>query len=216
MTDTHKADAKQLTGKFISFEGTEGVGKTTAIDGLVARLQARGIQVLRTREPGGSVLAEELRAMFLDPNRSIDADTEILMMFAARADHIHQVIIPALQAGKWVICDRFFDSTVAYQGFGRFDGDQAALDKIELLIEHFVPISPDVTLWLDLDVATGMMRAGKRSAADRLEANALSFFEKVHQGLSHQAARHPQRIHRIDADGTIDEVAARIDRVLGL
>lgn len=205
-----------MNARFISFEGTEGVGKTTAIDGLCERLASRGIDVVRTREPGGSALAEHLRSIFLDPSRTIDADTEILLMFAARADHVHQVILPALAAGKWVVCDRFFDSTVAYQGFGRFGGDAKALNKIEMLIESFVPVMPDTTLWLDLDVATGMMRAGKRSAADRLEANDLAFFERVHQGLSYQHSKHPQRIHRIDADGTVAQVAARIDTALGL
>lgn len=205
-----------MTPRFISFEGTEGVGKTTAITALCERLSERGIDVLRTREPGGSALAEELRAIFLDPDRTIDADTEILLMFAARADHIHQVIMPALAAGKWVVCDRFFDSTVAYQGFGRFGGDAVALSKIELLIERFVPVVPDVTLWLDLDVVTGMQRAGKRSAADRLEANDIAFFERVYQGLAYQADRHPKRIHRIDADGTVAQIAKRIDQALGL
>ncbi|OOS24527.1 dTMP kinase [Moraxella porci DSM 25326] len=205
-----------MQGRFISFEGTEGVGKTTAIDQLCARLTERGIEVLRTREPGGSELAEALRTMFLDPVRHIDADAEILMMFAARADHIHKTILPALQAGKWVICDRFVDSTVAYQGFGRYEGDTTALNKIELLIEHFVPVMPEVTLWLDLDVVTGMQRAGKRGALDRLESNNIAFFERVHRGLEYQFARHGERIHRIDASGKIDEVAARIDAALGI
>lgn len=204
-----------MQGRFISFEGTEGVGKTTAINGLCARLAARGIEVVRTREPGGSELAEALRAMFLDPERHIGADTEILMMFAARADHIHQTILPALMAGKWVVCDRFIDSTVAYQGFGRFGGDPKALQKIQLLIENFVPVMPEVTLWLDLDVVTGMQRAGKRGELDRLEANDIAFFERVHQGLHYQACHH-QRIRRIDASGEVDEVAARIDAALGI
>lgn len=205
-----------MKGRFISFEGTEGVGKTTAIDQLCTRLAARSIEVVRTREPGGSELAESLRAMFLDPTRTIDADTEILMMFAARADHIHQTILPALMAGKWVICDRFIDSTMAYQGFGRFGGEASALKKIEMLIEHFVPIMPEVTLWLDLDVVTGMRRAGKRGAFDRLESNDIAFFERVYQGLGYQAERHRQRIHRIDASGGVAEVAMRIDLALGI
>ena len=203
-------------GRFISFEGTEGVGKTTAIDGLVRRLSARGIEVVRTREPGGSPLAEELRAIFLDKTRSIDADTEILLMFAARADHLHQLIMPALAAGKWVICDRFIDSTVAYQGFGRFDGDADVLAKIDGLISAFVPVLPEVTLWLDLDVVTGMQRAGKRGAFDRMEVNDIDFFNRVYAGLKYQALRYPGRVARIDADGTPEMVAARIDAALGL
>ena len=111
-------------GRFISFEGTEGVGKTTAIEGLCQRLQAAGIDYLRTREPGGSPFAERLRAILLDPATDINDDTELLLLFAARADHLQQVILPALQRGAWVICDRFTDSTIAYQGYGRADGDQ--------------------------------------------------------------------------------------------
>lgn len=205
-----------MQGKFISFEGTEGVGKTTAIEALIARLVDRGIQVVRTREPGGSELAERLRQLFLNPNANMNADTEILLMFAARSDHLQQVILPAIKSGKWVVSDRFFDSTVAYQGFGRYHGKQAALAKIELLIAQFVPIYPDVTLWLDLDVVTGMQRAAKRSAADRLESNDIAFFERVYQGLAYQHSRYPNRIHRIDANGTVAEVAARIDTALGL
>lgn len=203
-------------GRFISFEGTEGVGKTTAIEGLCHRLTSQGIQVVRTREPGGSELAERVRELFLNPDNHIDANTEILLMFAARADHLHQTILPALKLGHWVVCDRFFDSTVAYQGFGRYKGDRSALAKIELLIEQFVPVVPDVTLWLDLDIATGMQRAGKRAAADRLEANDLAFFERVYQGLAYQQQKYPERIYRIDASGSADEVAARIDAALGL
>ncbi|MFC0821296.1 dTMP kinase [Moraxella marmotae] len=203
-------------GRFISFEGTEGVGKTTAIDGLCQRLTQQGIEVLRTREPGGSELAEHLRQIFLNPAHHIDADTEILLLFAARADHLHRVIVPALNMGKWVICDRFFDSTVAYQGFGRYHGDAKALAKIELLIEQFVQIQPELTLWLDLDIRLGMQRAAKRSTADRLEANDIAFFERVHQGLSYQQQKHPKRICRIDASGSSEQVAQRIDAVLGL
>lgn len=203
-------------GRFISFEGTEGVGKTTAIEGLCHRLTSQGVQVVRTREPGGSELAERVRELFLNPDNHIDANTEILLMFAARADHLHQTILPALKLGHWVVCDRFFDSTVAYQGFGRYKGDRSALAKIESLIEQFVPVVPDVTLWLDLDIATGMQRAGKRAAADRLEANDLAFFERVYQGLAYQQQKYPERIYRIDASGSADEVATRIDAALGL
>lgn len=205
-----------MMGRFISFEGTEGVGKTTAIDGLIARLANLGIEVVRTREPGGSDLAESIRQIFLDPNNQIDADTEILLMFAARADHLNRVILPALQMGKWVVSDRFFDSTIAYQGFGRYYADNQALAKIELLIEQFVPIHPDITIWLDLEIATGMQRAAKRSTADRLEANEMAFFERVYQGLLYQYHKHPKRIRRIDAAGSIDEVALRIDQALAL
>lgn len=197
-------------GCFISFEGTEGVGKTTAIEQLCARLQARGIDYLRTREPGGSPFAERLREILLDPNTAINDDTELLLMFAARCDHMQQVILPALQRGTWVICDRFTDSTVAYQGFGRADGDAIVRAKIDMLIEQFVVQLPELTLWLDLPVLEGMARANKRSAADRFEQQATEFFTRVHQGFSVLASEQPERIQRIDASGSANEVSARI------
>ena len=199
-----------IQGRFISFEGTEGVGKTTAIEQLCTRLQANGIVYLRTREPGGSPFAERLREILLDPNTTINDDTELLLMFAARCDHMQQVILPALQRGTWVICDRFTDSTVAYQGFGRADGDATVRCKIDTLIEQFVVQLPELTLWLDLPVLDGMARANKRSAADRFEQQATEFFNRVHQGFSTLASEQPERIQRIDASGTADEVGARI------
>lgn len=197
-------------GRFISFEGTEGVGKTTAIEGLCQRLQAAGIDYVRTREPGGSPFAERLRAILLDPVTDINDDTELLLLFAARADHLQQVILPALQRGAWVICDRFTDSTIAYQGYGRADGDQRVLAKIDSLIAQFISPLPELTLWLDLPVLEGMARAGKRSKADRFEQQATAFFTRVHHGFSMLAMQHPERIERIDANGSSDEVGGRI------
>ncbi|WP_298980140.1 dTMP kinase [uncultured Psychrobacter sp.] len=197
-------------GRFISFEGTEGVGKTTAIEGLCQRLQAAGIDYVRTREPGGSPFAERLRAILLDPATDINDDTELLLLFAARADHLQQVILPALQRGAWVICDRFTDSTIAYQGYGRADGDQRVLAKIDSLITQFISPLPELTLWLDLPVLEGMARAGKRSKADRFEQQATAFFTRVHHGFSMLAMQHPERIERIDANGSSDEVGGRI------
>lgn len=197
-------------GRFISFEGTEGVGKTTAIEGLCQRLQAAGIDYVRTREPGGSPFAERLRAILLDPATDINDDTELLLLFAARADHLQQVILPTLQRGAWVICDRFTDSTIAYQGYGRADGDQRVLAKIDSLITQFISPLPELTLWLDLPVLEGMARAGKRSKADRFEQQATAFFTRVHHGFSMLAMQHPERIERIDANGSSDEVGGRI------
>ncbi|WP_299329212.1 dTMP kinase [uncultured Psychrobacter sp.] len=197
-------------GRFISFEGTEGVGKTTAIEGLCQRLQAAGIDYVRTREPGGSPFAERLRVILLDPATDINDDTELLLLFAARADHLQQVILPTLQRGAWVICDRFTDSTIAYQGYGRADGDQRVLAKIDSLITQFISPLPELTLWLDLPVLEGMARAGKRSKADRFEQQATAFFTRVHHGFSMLAMQHPERIERIDANGSSDEVGGRI------
>ena len=131
-------------------------------------------------------------------------------MFAARCDHLQQVILPALQCGKWVICDRFTDSTVAYQGFGRAHGDSTVRAKIAMLIEQFVEQLPDLTLWLDLPVLEGMARANKRSAADRFEQQATEFFTRVHQGFSVLASEQPERIQRIDASGSTEDVSRRI------
>lgn len=200
--------------KFITFEGTEGVGKTTAIDRFCHELNSLSIAHIRTREPGGSPLAEDLRKILLDNKTHINDDTELLLMFAARADHLHRTILPALSDGKWVVCDRFFDSTVAYQGFGRFGGDERELAKIERLIADFIPRQPDLTFWLDLDPAIGLERAGKRSQADRFESAGQGFFDKTYQGFLYQYQKHPERIKRINADQRPDDVAGGIMQVL--
>lgn len=205
-----------ISEQFISFEGTEGVGKSTLIDNVAAHLTAQGIDFIQTREPGGSPFAEQLRAMLLDPATTMTEDSELLLMFAARADHVAQVILPALAQGKWVLCDRFSDSTIAYQGFGRKQGDRAELSKIELLIHQFVAKMPDMTIWLDLPVTEGMSRAKNRGKLDRFEQNQLAFFERVHQGFAYQAQQEPQRVKRIDAQGTPDEVLAKVLTQLGI
>ena len=201
-----------LPACFITFEGTEGVGKTTAIERFCARLTDYGIRHIRTREPGGSELAETLRDILLNNKTSINSDTELLLMFAARADHLHHTILPALTDGQWVVCDRFYDSSVAYQGFGRYFGEATSLAKLTLLCDKFVSRVPDLTFWLDLDPNIGRMRAGKRSVADRFERETALFFERVYQGFLYQYNNDSQRIVRIDADGSIDEVMSRIWR----
>ncbi len=198
------------TAKFISFEGTEGVGKTTAIEGVCRYLTAEGIQFVRTREPGGSKLGEHIRHILLNPDSQLDSATELLLFFSARADHLNRLILPALAANTWVICDRFLDSTVAYQGFGRFYADEAYLAKIELLATQFVSRLPDQTFWLDLPIEVGMARALARSGADRFEQESSAFFERVYQGFEYQYQRHQQRICRIDAIGARDEVLQQI------
>lgn len=173
-------------------------------------LQGLGVSVVRTREPGGSALAEQLRAMILDSNADMSEDTELLLLFAARADHLHTAILPALAQGKWVVCDRFLDSTVAYQGFGRRHGDPATLSTIELLATRFVRRLPDVSFWLDMPIQEGLARAGKRGTLDRIEQQTLDFFERVYQGFEYQAKHCPNRIHRIDAKGSVETVLTRI------
>lgn len=200
--------------KFITFEGTEGVGKTTAVDGFCAKLDSLGIAHIRTREPGGSPLAEDLRKILLNNKTTINNDTELLLVFTARADHLHRTILPALAQGKWVVCDRFIDSTMAYQGFGRFEGETGELAKIEFLVNHFVPRLPDLTFWLDLPPALGLERAGKRSTADRFESAGKSFFAKAYQGFLYQYQNNPNRIKRINANGSPEEVLDEIWQAL--
>ena len=199
-----------MTAQFISFEGTEGVGKTTLIHAVAQALQQRGIRVKQTREPGGSPFAETLRGLLLDPTVTMSDDSELLLMFAARADHVATVILPALQQGTWVLCDRFVDSTVAYQGFGRHHGESGELAKIQRLVQDFVPTLPNTSIWLDLPVMEGMQRAKNRGKLDRFEQQHIEFFERVCQGFAYQAERQPQRLKRIDAHGDVAEVLERV------
>lgn len=204
-----------MTARLISFEGTEGVGKTTLLNALAEHLRAQGIEVLTTREPGGSPFAERLRALLLDPSTTMTDDSELLLMYAARADHMAQTILPALAAGTWVLCDRFIDSSIAYQGFGRKHGDATTLAKIHTLTEQFVPRLPDCTIWLDLPVAQGMARAKRRAnmdatTLDRFEQQQLAFFERVYQGFAYCHAQAPKRIQRIDATGDPTTILAHL------
>ncbi len=201
---------KMQTAQFISFEGTEGVGKTTAINGICQRLTEMGIEYIRTREPGGSDFAERMRAILLDPATNINDDTELLLMFTARVDHLAKVILPALQSGKWVICDRFVDSTLAYQGYGRCAGNPQMMNKIQQLSNDFISKMPDKTIWLDLPVAEGMARAGKRSLADRFEQEQIDFFQRIYQGYEYLAKHEPNRFRRVNAKGTEKEVLERV------
>lgn len=201
---------KTLSPKFISFEGTEGVGKTTAINNFCTFLGEQGVEFIKTREPGGSQIAEALRKMLLSPDSQLSADTEVLLVFTARSDHLQKTILPALLQGKWVICDRFVDSTVAYQGFGRAKGDESFVEKIDTLTEQFVPKMPDMSFWLDLDVKTGIERAGKRGEPDRIEQEDIEFFEWVYRGFDYQHQRYSKRICKINASGNEQEVLTRI------
>lgn len=217
MTEIQKMIVSEKTvGKFISFEGTEGVGKTTLIAGVAAILTQQGIDIIQTREPGGSPFAETLRGLLLDPAVTMSDDSELLLMFAARSDHLATVILPALAQGKWVLCDRFTDSTLAYQGFGRASGDAEVLAKIQTLIDSFVPKLPDITLWLDLPVQVGMERAKNRGKLDRFEQEKVAFFERVYQGFAYLHNAQPNRIQRIDASGDAKQVLQNVTAVLGL
>ncbi|WP_445115465.1 dTMP kinase [Acinetobacter sp. WZC-1] len=182
---------------FISFEGTEGVGKTTLITALHDYFQQNGQEVLLTREPGGTPLAEQIRALLLSVSHdeAMSHDTELLLMYAARAQHVQQVIIPALDAGKTVLCDRFCDASFAYQCAGR----GLSREKLRLLNDNFVLRMPDLTFWLDAPIETGMARARERGALDRFEQEKYDFFEKVRSGYAEIYAREPERMKRLDA-----------------
>lgn len=196
------------TARFITLEGIEGAGKTTCLRQVAHIIQARGIELLQTREPGGTALGENLRDLLLGHRHDGMADdTELLLMFAARAEHLHARIEPALAAGSWVLCDRFTDATYAYQGYGR----GIALDRIRTL-EQWVQGArrPDLTILLDVPAETGLTRAGRRSAPDRFERQEGEFFERVRRGYLSLAEAEPTRFRVIDAAQPLESVAADI------
>lgn len=203
---------EQREGRFITLEGSEGVGKTTQMAYVQARIEAAGYSVYRTREPGGADISEKIRGVLLDPeNKTMSADTELLLIFAARAQHLNEVIRPRLQAGVWVLCDRFTDATYAYQGGGRgIDIDRIA--KLEQWVQG--AFRPDLTLLLDAPVEVGLKRAYSRSQADRFEQERSDFFERVRQVYLDRAQAHPEQFHIIDASLDLDAVQAAIGVVL--
>nr|WP_166209995.1 dTMP kinase [Lysobacter telluris] len=199
--------------RFVSLEGGEGAGKTTVLVALRSALQAAGNEVVSTREPGGTPLAERIRGLLLDQNaagagETVAPETELLLMFAARAQHVRHTILPALERGAWVVCDRFTDSSHAYQGGGR------GLDPafIDALAAQVVPIRPSLTLLLDVGVAQGRERARGRNLAlggpDRIERERDEFFERVRATFLARAAAEPARFRVIDASRPADVVAA--------
>lgn len=198
-----------MPGRFITLEGGEGGGKSTQIKRLVAALKAKGIAALATREPGGSPGAEEIRALLVNgaPGRW-DALTETLLVYAARADHVGRTIGPALLAEKWVICDRFADSTYAYQGAGRGLARETIRRIDSVVLDDF---KPDFTLILDIDVETGLKRAGVRGDTEsRFENFDRDFHERLRQAFIEIGKRHPDRCVLIDAAQSEDAVAAAI------
>ena len=196
------------SGKFITFEGGEGAGKSTQIKRLAAAIEKTGLTVTVTREPGGSRGAETIRAMLLDPDAEWDPPTEALLHFAARADHYTTKITPALKEGAWVLCDRFADSTRAYQGYG-LGLDMGAIETLyEIALDDFVP---DLTIILDIPVETGAERMIERGAdPDRYEKMDTAFHERLRQGFLEIAKQEPDRCAVIDANNDIDTVTGRI------
>ncbi|MGB5830403.1 MAG: dTMP kinase [Thiohalocapsa sp.] len=200
-------------GRFITLEGIEGAGKSTQRDVVRDCLIEAGVQVTLAREPGGSEIAERMRSLLLDiANRGMDADAELLLVFAARAEHLRKTILPALKAGYWVLCDRFTDATYAYQGGGR------GLDRARIgVLEEFVQgsLRPDLTLLFDLPAAAGLARARGRSDPDRFESETLVFFECVRAEYLSIARREPERVRCINAEPDAKAVATEVRRMIG-
>ncbi|MDX1694057.1 MAG: dTMP kinase [Ketobacteraceae bacterium] len=203
-------------GLFITVEGIEGVGKTTNIEFISDWLKSSGIEFIATREPGGTPLAEEIRNVLLAPRDEPVADTaELLLVFAARAQHLAQLIQPAIREGRWVLCDRFTDATYAYQGGGR-GLPEATISALENLVQN--AFRPDAVILLDVPVDVGLARASARSDLDRIEKEKTEFFEKVRQTYLQRAAAEPDRYHLVDASqdlaGVQQQLQAVLDRIL--
>ena len=201
--------ATRVSGRFISFEGIDGAGKSTQLDAVAQRLRAGGATVVCTREPGGTPLAERVREIFL--HESADVLTEVLLAFAARRDHLRAVIEPALAAGHTVLCDRFTDATFAYQGGGG-GAPPAVLAQLEQWVQG--DLQPDLTIWFDLPAALAAQRRAQDRAADRFEQRDLAFFERVRAGYAARMAAAPQRFARIDASVARDAVWQQIDAAM--
>ena len=200
-------------GKFITLEGGEGVGKSTNMAFIKNYLFQHKISVVVTREPGGTVLAEKLRQLLLDKNSEVISDqAELLMIFAARAQHIKHVIEPALSKGEWVLCDRFTDATYAYQGGGR-NMRISAIEWLENMIQG--TLRPDLTLLLDAPVEIGIERARSRAEFDRFESEKISFFEQVRRAYLLQAELHPERIKLIKANQPLVDVQRALIEIIG-
>lgn len=202
-----------MSGKLITLEGGEGAGKSTVLAAVRELLTTRGIDVIVTREPGGTPTGEAVRAVLLDPaNKTLCAEAELLLMFGARAQLVREVIQPALAAGRWVLSDRFTDASYAYQGGGRGQPENRIAD-----LEHWAAagVTPDLTLLLDLAVADGLKRANGRGAADRIEMENAEFFERVRASYRARASAQPARFRVIDASQSLENVLAQIRRVVG-
>ena len=199
-------------GFFLSFEGIEGCGKTTQLRGLARRLRTLGYLVVETREPGGSPISEQIRTILLDPkNRGMDPRCELLLFLAVRAQHVDEIIKPALEKGAVVLCDRFTDASVAYQGCARRLG--AALVA---RLNRFATagVSPDLTIFLDVPVALGLARKRKTGHLDRLDRESEAFHKAVRSGYVRIARQNPRRVRVVDGTDSVDDVARAIDRIV--
>ncbi|MGI9317363.1 MAG: dTMP kinase [bacterium] len=201
------------SGAFLTVEGSDGAGKTTQLEYIESWLLSRKIEVVRTREPGGTELGEKLRNILLNQvDLSISNETELLMIFAARQQHLQELILPALAQGKWVLCDRFTDATYAYQGAGR-GIDENKISILEQWVQQGV--EPDLTLILDVDVAIGRQRSESRGdSPDRFERQAAEFKQAVRACYLDRSEKHAQRVRVVDAAGSIEAVQQAITREL--
>ena len=203
-----------MSGLFITLEGPEGAGKSTNREYLAALLREQGLEVVLSREPGGTPLAERIRELLLTPSDELmHSDTELLLVFAARAQHLAEVIRPALQRGAVVLCDRFTDATYAYQGGGR-GLSEARIAELEQFVQG--DLRPDLTLVFDLPVEVGLARASARGRLDRFEQEGQGFFEAVRQAYLQRAQKAPERYRVLDAAQTLEQVQRDIDAVLPL
>lgn len=203
-------------GKFLTLEGGEGVGKTTNVAFIKHYLESHGIDLMLTREPGGTPLAEAVRELLLNKSyNGMNSDAELLLVFAARAEHLNRKILPAMKTGQWVLSDRFTDASFAYQGRGR----ELGFERIELL-EKFVQkgFQPDMTLLLDADVALGMSRVEQRDEKDRFESEQMDFFNRVREGYLARASKDPNRMKIINAalplEGVQKQIQTQLDELI--
>ena len=199
-------------GKFITIDGVEGAGKSTQIDFIRDYLSNKGINVILTREPGGTELGEKIRELLLSPEtKSMHSETELLLMFAARNEHVHRKIMPALAQGDWVLSDRFTDASYAYQGGGRGLDINRIAQLEQWVLQDF---TPDMTLLLDVPVELGMSRIESRGKKDRIELEAMDFFNRVRESYIDRSKQFPDRIKLIDSSQTVEFTTQQIKAVL--
>jgi dTMP kinase len=204
-----QAQASPPSGKFITFEGIDGSGKSTQLQFLAQWLEQREIPVLRTRQPGGTAIGQEIRKILLNPeHQELCNSSEMLLYLADRIQHLQETILPALHSGKWVLCDRFHDSTVAYQGYGR-GLDLSGLESV--VKREIMPYYPEVTFWFDASPEVALARLQRRQQdPDRLDRESLEFFERVRNGFAREAEASAQRVIRIDAEATPEAIQNQV------
>jgi len=198
-------------GRFITLEGIDGAGKSTHLSFIADLLTRRGVSVRVTREPGGTRLGEKLRELLLDPKQTVHPDTETLLLFAARQEHLHSVIRPALAAGQCVVCDRFTDATFAYQGWGR-GIDLTKLETLESWVQG--QLQPDLTLYFDVPTEVARERIEATRTRDRFEQEQQAFFERVRNGYLDRAARHPHRIRILDSQRPLSDIQKELESII--